>query len=44
MFAGKVHHLRHFGLGHFVGENATFADPVLVHMHHDAVRRFVRPY
>ena len=36
MFAGKVHHLRHFGLGHLIGEDAAFADAVLMHVHHDA--------
>ena len=41
MFAGKVHDLRHFGLGHLVGENPAFADPVLVHMHHDPMRRLL---
>ena len=41
MFPGKVHHLRHFGFGHLVGEDATFADPMLVHMHHDALRRLM---
>ena len=35
MFARKVHHLRHFGFGHLVGENAAFADPVMVDMQHD---------
>ena len=35
MFSGKVHDLRHFGLGHFVGEDPAFADPILVHVHHD---------
>ena len=41
MFAGKVHDLRHFGLGHLVGEDAAFADPVLMHMQHDPMRRLV---
>ena len=41
MFSGKVHNLRHFGFGHLVGENPAFADAVLVHMHHDQVRRLV---
>ena len=30
MFAGKVHHLRHLGLGHLVSINAALADPMLV--------------
>src|SRR5512144_621746 len=41
MFAGKIHHLRHLGLGHLVSIDAALADPVLVHMHHDAMRGFV---
>ena len=32
MLAGKVHHLRHFGLGHLVGEDPALADAVLVHV------------
>ena len=39
MFPGKVHNLRHFGFSHFVGEDPAFADSVLMHMHHDLVRR-----
>jgi DNA-binding transcriptional LysR family regulator len=30
MLAGIVHHLRHFGLGDLIGEDAAFADAVLV--------------
>ena len=30
MFAGEVHHLRHFGLGDLVGEYAALADPVVM--------------
>src|ERR1700691_1386999 len=41
VFAGKVHNLRHFGFGHFVGKDTAFADAVLMHMHHDPVRRLV---
>jgi hypothetical protein len=41
MFAGKVHHLRHFCFGHFVGENAAFTDAVVMDMQHDSGRRFV---
>ena len=38
MFAGKVHHLRHFCFGDFIREDATFADPVMMHMQHDSRR------
>src|SRR5690242_20850326 len=41
VFAGKVHNLRHFSLSNLIRVNATFADAVLMHMHHDPVRRFV---
>jgi hypothetical protein len=42
MFAGKVHHLRHFGLCDLVRKkNAVFADSMLVDVHHDAMRRLV---
>ena len=41
MFAGKVHNLRHFGFSHFVSKNSTFADTVLMHMHHNPMRRVV---
>jgi len=41
MFAGKVHNLRHFGFSHLVSEDPAFADTVLMHVHHDPVRRFV---
>src|SRR5580698_1795220 len=40
MFAGKVHNLRHLGFGDLVGKNPALPDPMLVHMHHDAMRRF----
>ena len=39
MFAGKVHHLRHFCFGDLVGEDAAFADPVMVDVQHDSRRR-----
>ena len=39
VFAGKVHNLRHLGLGHLVGIDPALADAVLVHVHHDAVWR-----
>ena len=41
MFAGKVHDLRHFGLRNLVGEYPAFTDPMLVNMHHDAMRRLL---
>src|SRR5215469_11621502 len=41
VFAGKVHNLRHFSFGDLVRVNATFADTVLMYMHHDPVRRFM---
>jgi len=41
MFAGKVHDLRHFGLRDLVGEYPAFTDPMLMHMHHDPVRRLM---
>src|SRR5262252_9647949 len=41
MFAGKVHNLRHFSFGNLVRKNTTLADTVLMHMHHDPMRRFV---
>jgi len=34
MLARKVHDLRNLRLGHFVGENPTDADAVLMHMQH----------
>ena len=41
MFAREVHHLRHFGLSHFVGENAAFADAVVMNVQHNSGRGFV---
>src|ERR1700733_12721273 len=41
MFSGKVHDLRHFGLGNLIGEDAAFPDPVLMHMHHDPMGRLL---
>ena len=41
MFAGKVHDLSHFRFRHLIGENPAFADPMLVHVHHDSLRRLV---
>jgi hypothetical protein len=41
MLPGEVHNLRHFGFSNLVGENAAFADPMLVHVHHDALRTLV---
>ena len=40
MFAGKVHDLRHFRFGDLVGEHTALADPVVVHMQHNASRGF----
>ena len=37
MFAGKVHHLRHFGFGDFVGVDAAFADAVVMHVHQHGI-------
>jgi len=37
VFAGKVHHLRHLGLGHLVSINAALTDPMLMHVHHNSV-------
>jgi len=34
----EVHHLRNFGFGHFIGENAAHADPFLVDMQHHTSR------
>ena len=36
VLAGVVHHLRDLGLGDFVGVDPTFADALLVHVHHHA--------
>src|ERR1700728_1300850 len=41
MFAGKVHNLRHFCFRHLIGEDTAFADAMLMHMHHDPMRRLV---
>src|SRR5262249_51831214 len=41
VFAGKVHHLRHLGLGHLVGVDPALADSMLVHVHHDPMGGFV---
>ena len=41
MFARKVHHLRHLGLRDFVSIDATFADPVVMHMQHNSCGGFV---
>ena len=37
---GEVHNLRHFGFRDLVCENTAFADAVLMHVHHDPMRRF----
>ena len=36
MFAREVHDLRHFGFRYLVGIDAAFADPMVMHMHHDS--------
>ena len=38
ILARVVHHLRHFRLGDLVGEDAAFADPIVVHVKHDLRR------
>src|SRR5215472_7380877 len=38
VLAGEVHDLCHFGLGDLIGVNATFANSVIVNMHHDPRR------
>src|SRR6516225_10763994 len=40
VFSGKVHHLRHFCLGHLVRINAAFADSMVMDVEHDAGRAF----
>jgi hypothetical protein len=32
---GKIHHLRHFGLGDLVGKDAADPDAAAMHVHHD---------
>ena len=41
MTPGRVDHLRDFGLRNLVGEYPAFTDPVLMDVHHDAMRRLV---
>ena len=41
MFARKVHDLRNLGLGYLVRINATFADPVVMHMQHNSCGGFM---
>ena len=41
VFAGEVRHLHHLGFGHFVGIDAAFANTMLMHMHHDSLRRLM---
>ena len=38
MLACKIHHLRHFCLGDFVGENAALPDAVMMNVQHDLGR------
>ena len=40
MLARKVHDLRHFGLGDFIGEYAALSDPVMMNVQHDLGRGF----
>ena len=35
MFTGKVHHLRHLGLGYLIRVNAALADPVIMNVKHN---------
>ena len=41
MFSGKVHNLRHFGLGHFISIDPALADTVVMHMQHNSRRGLV---
>ena len=36
MLTGKVHDLRHFGLGHFESIDPAFANAMIMDMQHDA--------
>jgi hypothetical protein len=40
MLARKIHHLRHLGLGDFVGEHAALPDSMVMDMKHDFGRGF----
>ena len=40
MLARKIHHLRHLGLGDFVGEDPTFPDSMVMDVEHDLGRGF----
>ena len=40
MLPRKIHHLRHFGLGDLVSEDAALTDPMLVNVQHDLGRGF----
>ena len=42
MAARRIHHLGDLGFGHLVGEHATHADTVLMHVKHDPSRIFAR--
>ena len=35
VLAGKVHHLRHLGLGDLIGEHASLADSMMMDVEHD---------
>ena len=41
MFAGEVRNLHHLGFGHFVGIDVAFANTMLMHLHHDPLRRLM---
>lgn len=41
MFARKVHDLRHLGLSYLVRKDATFTDPVVMHMQHNSCGGFM---
>ena len=40
VFLGEIHHLRHFGFGHFIGEDAADTDTLLVDVQHHACGLF----
>lgn len=41
VLTGEIHDLRHLGLGDLICIDPTFADTVIVNMHHDPVSGFV---
>jgi hypothetical protein len=40
VLACEIHHLRHLGLGNFIGEHAALPDPMMMDVEHDLGRRF----